>query len=76
MTCLIKGLNFKHVYGDFTIEVHEVRESMNELTVVVTSSNAHEYKEVWNLKHTEVGFTRGEYVTLEPPKRRTIQHDT
>lgn len=56
------NFKFKHVNGEFTVEVLEVLEDKNELKVSITGISGYGWPETWNLAHTIQGFRDRTYI--------------
>lgn len=59
-----KGLKFRSKWFEGTVEVHELDTTTNELKVKITSPLGYARYENWNLAHTRVGFSQGDYKRL------------
>ena len=58
---LEKGLKFKGKWFKGQCEIDHINEEDNDLEVLITSEYGQTRMEHWNLEHTLIGFTNGDY---------------
>jgi hypothetical protein len=55
------GRIFHSKWFDGDVEITGLNEEKNELEVYISRSPEHGHPETWNMAHTKVGFSRGDY---------------